>query len=136
MKKIKFTTEKLGEIHPALEEVFEEDVREVKIKDETVKQKYYPKFEAIQKFVSDYLSNITGGYRGKFENLPENEAEDEDEAAQKRSNTFDRVSYEFSKLESATERAKFFLATIPYMNNDRSYDTTRNSMNFFSLMPI
>ena len=136
LKKIKFTTEKLGEIHPALEEVFEEDVREVKIKGETVKQKYYPKFEAIQKFVSDYLANITGGYRGKFENLPENEAEDEDEAAQKRSNTFDRVSYEFSKLESATERAKFFLATIPYMNNDRSYDTTRNSMNFFSLMPI
>ena len=136
LKKIKFTTEKLGKIHPALEEVFEEDVREVEIKGETVKQKYYPKFEAIQKFVSDYLSNITGGYRGKFENLPENEAEDEDEAAQKRSNTFDRVSYEFSKLESATERAKFFLATIPYMNNDRSYDTTRNSMNFFSLMPI
>lgn len=136
LKKIKFTTQKLGEIHPALEEVFEEGVREVEIKGKTVKQKYYPKFEAIQKFVSDYLSNITGGYRGKFENLPENEAEDEDEAAQKRSNTFDRVSYEFSKLESATERAKFFLATIPYMNNDRSYDTTRNSMNFFSLMPI
>lgn len=135
LKKDKFTPHTLGKFHPALEEVFEENVREVKIKDKVVKQKYYPKFEAIQKLVSDYLSYITGGYRGKFRNLPENEDEDE-EIVPSRSNVFDRVSYEFSKLESATERAKFFISTIPYMNNDRSLDTTRNSMNFFSFMPI
>ena len=135
LKKIKFTTEKLGEIHPALEEVFEEDVREVKIKGETVKQKYYPKFEAIQKFVSDYLSNIAGEYSGKFKDLPEDE--DEDETVQKQNiDKYDRASYEFSKLDSTTERVKFFFSTIPYMNNDRSYDTTRNSMNFFSFMPL
>lgn len=135
LKKIKFTTEKLGEIHPALEEVFEEDVREVKIKGETVKQKYYPKFEAIQKFVSDYLSNIAGEYSGKFKDLPEDE--DEDETVQKQNiDKYDRASYEFSKLDSTTEKVKFFFSTIPYMNNDRSYDTTRNSMNFFSFMPL
>ena len=135
LKKIKFTTEKLGKIHPALEEVFEEDVREVKIKGETVKQKYYPKFEAIQKFVSDYLSNIAGEYSGKFKDLPEDE--DEDETVQKQNiDKYDRASYEFSKLDSTTEKVKFFFSTIPYMNNDRSYDTTRNSMNFFSFMPL
>ena len=135
LKKIKFTTETLGKIHPALEEVFEEDVREVKIKGETVKQKYYPKFEAIQKFVSDYLSNIAGEYSGKFKDLPEDE--DEDETVQKQNiDKYDRASYEFSKLDSTTERVKFFFSTIPYMNNDRSYDTTRNSMNFFSFMPL
>lgn len=130
-----FTTHALGQIHPAMEEVFEEDVREVKVEGKTVKQKYYPKFEAIQKLVSDYLSYIVGDYRGKYKELPENEDEDE-EIVPRRSNVFDRVSYEFSKLESATERTKFFFSTIPYMNNDGSYDTTRNSMNFFSFMPL
>lgn len=134
-EEVGFTTHALGQIHPAMEEVFEEGVREVKVEGKTVKQKYYPKFEAIQKLVSDYLSYIAGDYRGKYKELPENEDEDE-EIVPRRSNVFDRVSYEFSKLESATERTKFFFSTIPYMNNDGSYDTTRNSMNFFSFMPL
>lgn len=132
---IAFSVGQLGRMHPALEEVFEESERETVKNGNTVKQKYYPKFEAIQQLVSDYLETILGEYDGKFKDLPENE--DEDETAQKANiDKFDRASYEFSKLDSTTAKVKFFFSTIPYMNQDGTYDTSRNSMNFFHFMPL
>ena len=126
----------LGNIHPALGEVFESVVEDYVDDDGKKKTRVtYPKFNAIYKHVADYMETILGDYRGKFK-LSEEDSDQDEKAMRQNIDKFDRASYEFSKLDSTTDRVKFFFATVPYLKKDGSFDKSKNAMNFPSFMPL
>lgn len=126
----------LSNFHEAFGEIFEASVEDYIDEDGKKKAKVtYPKFNAIYKYVADYMSTILGDYRGKFK--LEDEDSDQDEKAMRQNiDKFDRASYEFSKLDSTTDKVKFFFATIPYRDKDGNLDTSKNLMNAPCFMPL
>lgn len=78
----------------------------------------YPKFEAIQGMVSDYIAGIFGDYKQQIEEVDQT---DDDQRVQNQNiDKFDKASQEFSKLEGATEITKLFFATVPYQKWDET----------------
>jgi hypothetical protein len=71
--------------------------------------KIYPKFDALRKYINDYLQNIFGDSR-EIESDPEETAED---SAGIRNDQYDAAAYHFSRLDSATKKVKIFFGTIP-----------------------
>lgn len=71
--------------------------------------KTYPKFDALRKYINDYLQNIFGDSR-EIESDPEETAED---SAGIRNDQYDAAAYHFSRLDSATKKVKIFFGTIP-----------------------
>lgn len=133
--KIKSTVDKLAEIgngavieylknrHPVFEEVFEKVQKEHKTKDgKTVMYNYYPKFDALSRYIADYISSIFDTMRKpKIEDDDtRTETDTQDELSEgidfKASDTdhWDKAAYEFSKLDGLMDEVKLFFGTIPY----------------------
>ena len=132
---MKSTVDKLAEIndgtvidylksqHPVFEEVFEKVQKEHKGKDgKVVMYNYYPKFDALSRYIADYISSI-------FDTMRKPKIEDDDTRTQtdgqdeqsegidfKANDTdhWDKAAYEFSKLDGLMDEVKLFFGTIPY----------------------
>lgn len=106
--------------HLAFRELFKSEIVEEPVKGELdvpKTRRVYPNFEAISRLVSDNISNILGSYGSKIQLAPEEFDEDE-EVARMNIDKYDRASFEFNKLDSATQLTKLFLGTIPYCKFD------------------
>ena len=123
-------------------EIFESQYEEVENKKGTGTHqvKTYPKFAALSKKIMDALAARIGDYDGKIKDLPEDA--DEDGTVQKQNiDRYDRASYEFRKLDSATKRAKLFFASVPYMtwseeNGKRVLKLDYSRYNCPTMMPM
>jgi hypothetical protein len=149
--------EYLKRSHPVFEEVFECVEKEFKNKDgKIVKRNYYPKFEALSRYIADYISTIFDTMR-----KPKTETDDTDNTSDKQVDTgenedfmskdtdhWDKAAYEFSKLDGLLDEVKLFFGTIPYgkyhtiANDDGTVtrevvvDTSRNKFGCPEFMPI
>lgn len=121
-------------------EIFEPEYQELEGKKGKRTVKSYPKFAVISKKLADAVAARLSDYDGRIKDLPEDE--DEDEKVQKQNiDKYDRASYEFRKIDSATKRAKLFFATVPYRvwsedGKSTELDYTRNKYNCPVLMPL
>lgn len=106
--------------HLAFRELFKSEIVEEHVKGELdvpKTRRVYPNFEAISRLVSDNISNMLGSYSSKIQLAPEEFDEDE-QVARMNIDRYDKVSFEFNKLDSATRLTKLFLGTIPYCKFD------------------
>ena len=121
-------------------EIFEPEYQELEGRKGKRTVKSYPKFAVISKKLADAIAARLSDYDGRIKDLPEDE--DEDEKTQKQNiDKYDRASYEFRKIDSATKRAKLFFATVPYHvwaedGKSIELDYTRNKYNCPVLMPL
>lgn len=134
--RIKLDGKTLDELYPMIAEVFEPEYVDTDKKDKDgnpIKKATYPKFKVLQSRLSEYISETLGAdYHGKFKN----EEDDEDEATQKQNiDKFDRASYEFSKLESASKRVKLFLSTLTRKLPNGLYDHSKNRTGYETFIP-
>lgn len=105
------------------------------------KKAIYPKLDALVPRINDYLKEVITSYSGKI-----NDQDETDEDVKVMNNNidkFDRPSYEFSKLDSIPESAKFFFATVPYLtwgedggNRVMQFDLSKNRFSSPMFMPI
>ena len=82
----------------------------------TEKVVVYPKFAAIQNLVADYCNEIVGDVRSRLKEDPEDNNDVDDVIQKANIDKFDRVSYEFDKLDSVSKSVKFVLSTLVYLN--------------------
>lgn len=105
------------------------------------KKAIYPKLDTLVPRINDYLKEVITSYSGKI-----NDQDETDEDVKVMNNNidkFDRPSYEFSKLDSIPESAKFFFATVPYLtwgedggNRVMQFDLSKNRFSSPMFMPI
>ena len=105
------------------------------------KKATYPKLDALVPKVNDYLKEIITSYAGKIND--QDETDDDVKVMRNNTDKFDRPSYEFSKLDSIPESAKFFFATVPYLtwgedggNRVMQFDLSKNRFSSPMFMPI
>lgn len=105
------------------------------------KKAIYPKLDALVPKVNDYLKEIITSYAGKIND--QDETDDDVKVMRNNIDKFDRPSYEFSKLDSIPESAKFFFATVPYLtwgedggNRIMQFDLSKNRFSSPMFMPI
>lgn len=104
---------------------------------------YYPNFDAFAEEIKKYLSSIANAYEGKRKDDEETVDQATDEKALSHNeDKYDKAAFEFSKLDSVSQRVKFFFSTIPYVKfkDDNSgeveIDTTQNKYGSPTFMPL
>lgn len=103
----------------------------------------YPKLQPLVQKIKEYLDNQINQYAGKRD---EDELQDDpdEQVMNKNIDKYDRPSYEFSKLSSIPEGAKFFFASVPYLTWEQDekgeyilqYDVSKNKFGSPTLMPV
>jgi hypothetical protein len=137
LEAVKLDEQTLKELYPKIAEVFEYEVVDTGEKDKKgnpITKKVYPKFNAIMDKLAEYVSDQIGSdYKGKFKN----DEDDEDEQTLKSNiDKYDRASYEFSKLDSASSRIKFFLSTFIRKTPEGGFDHSKNSTGWEVFIPV
>ena len=131
----------LTESQRAFREVFEtKDEYIYKEGTDTIigKKKIYPKLDVLIPKINDYIKETITSYSGKIED--QDETDEDEHVMNSNIDKFDRPSYEFSKLDSIPESAKFFFATVPYLiygdDGSLQWDLSRNKFYSPTFMPI
>ena len=131
----------------AFREVFtKEETEEVDEKGKKHKIIKYPKFDALSKYVRDYIASIiSNAKRTKIidDDTQENSGDVQNELEEIQNSNiekYDKLSFEFSKLESVTERVKVFFGTIHYTKLDEEgkpvMDYSKNQFNVPSFYTV
>ena len=104
----------------------------------------YPKINVLGKYIADYISSISSNYKDRFIDTEDPTLTEDDKAMSQNIDKFDAVSHQFAKLDSSTQRAKYFFSTIPYCTIEKdedgstylNYDLSKNKFMTPSYIPL